>query len=74
MKKILPLPGLEFQPLGCDPIASRYTDWVILAPNYEEDFEVKAVSYFKVRLLGFLSIFLVALSDLGTKTLSIPKL
>jgi hypothetical protein len=51
------------------PIASHYTDGAILAPAYGEDIEVKAVSYFQVRLLGFLSIFLVALSDLGTKNL-----
>jgi hypothetical protein len=73
MRKILSLPGLEFQPFGCDPIANRYIDWVILASNYE-DIEVKAASYFEVRLLGFPSIFLTTLSDLGTKTLSIPKL
>jgi hypothetical protein len=27
--KFLTLPGLEFRPLGRQPVASRYTDWAI---------------------------------------------
>jgi hypothetical protein len=32
-KKCLNLPGLELRPLGRQPVASRYTDCTIPAPN-----------------------------------------
>jgi hypothetical protein len=28
-RKLLSLPGLELQPLGIEPVASRYTDYII---------------------------------------------
>jgi hypothetical protein len=32
-KKFLSLPGLEIRPLVVQPVASRYTDYVIPAPT-----------------------------------------
>jgi hypothetical protein len=51
-RKFLTLPGLELRPLRCQPIASRYTDWTIPAPNvrYITVFNFSN-SFMKIKLL-----------------------